>query len=82
MKAQAEEVLATLSKADPTFALYDEIRNHAENNIERSLQRDEQWPKRTAMNSHCVIQSVSDGSDFSERQFRATRPRRVNWTRQ
>jgi len=37
MKAQAEEVLATLSKADPAFALYDDIRKHAESNIERSL---------------------------------------------
>lgn len=37
MKAQAEEALATLSRADPAFALYDDIRRHAEGNIERSL---------------------------------------------
>ncbi|OGA69419.1 MAG: transcriptional regulator [Betaproteobacteria bacterium RIFCSPLOWO2_12_FULL_65_14] len=36
MKEQAEEVLASLSKADPAYELYDDLRKHAEHGIERS----------------------------------------------
>lgn len=37
MKARAEQMLASLSKADPAYSLYDDIRGDAEANIERSL---------------------------------------------
>ena len=37
MREQAEHVLAGLSKADPAYGLYDDLRTHAEREIERSL---------------------------------------------
>jgi transcriptional regulator with XRE-family HTH domain len=36
LKAQAEEVLSSLSAGDPAFELYDDLRKHALNDIERS----------------------------------------------
>ena len=36
MKKQAEEILAALSRADPAYDLYDSLRRHAEDDIERS----------------------------------------------
>jgi hypothetical protein len=37
MKERAEQVLASLSKADAAYALYDDMRRHAEGGIERAL---------------------------------------------
>ena len=36
-KEQSEAVLATLSKVDPAYGLYEDIKKHAEHGIERSL---------------------------------------------